>query len=263
MPSTTRMVAAAGLAICVAAASAAAGCAARTSGAPATAAGKRFTIRSTLHGRTVLPHRIHWFAYPSLPSSKIIAVDFLIDGRLSWVEHNAPYDYGFDGNYLVTTWLKPGLHRFTAVAQAVDGRRAKSSVTARVLPPAPPPAPLAGTWKRAITPAHASGQPAGTWILRISKIGWWMKVPDGGRGANLIDVAYLRPGRIEARGGIWTKPNPPDNPTQGNGWCDEPFQPVQYTWRVRRTTLTLTLAGPARCDGESVIWSGSWTHVSS
>jgi hypothetical protein len=249
---STRIVVVVGLAIGIAAASAAA--------APAA---KRFTVRSTLRGRTVLPHRIHWYAYPSLPSSKIVAVDFLIDGRLRWVEHNAPYDYGFNGNYLVTSWLKPGRHRFTVVAHANDGRRARRSVTANVLPAAPPPAPLDGTWTRTMTPAQTQGQPAGTWILKINKIGWWIKVPDGGPGANLIDVAYLQEGLLESRGGIWTKPNPPNNPTQGNGWCDEPFQPVQYQWSVSETTLTLTLAGPARCDGESVIWAGTWTHATS
>lgn len=224
---------------------------------------KRFTVRSTLHGRTVLPHRIHWYAYPSLPNSKISEVDFRIDGRLCWVEHNAPYDYGFNGNYLVTSWLKPGRHRFTVIAHTFGGRSAKSSVTARVLPATPPPTSLTGTWKRTMTPAETQGQPAGTWIIKVSKVGWWIKVPDGGPGANLIDVAYLQAGLLESRGGIWTKPNPPDNPTQGNGWCDEPFQPVQYQWTVNGATLTLALAGPARCDGESVIWAGTWARATS
>jgi hypothetical protein len=221
---------------------------------------RRFTVRSTLAGKTVLPHRIRWVARPSLPASKIQEVDFRIDGRLRWIEHNAPYSYGFDGNYLVTSWLKSGRHRFTTVAIAHGGRRATSTVTARVLPATPPPAGLAGTWKRTMTPAQTKSQPSGTWILKISKVGWWIKVPDGGVGANLIDVAYLGAGLLESRGGIWTKPNPPDNPTQGNGWCDEPFQPVRYHWSISGPTLTMSLAGPKRCDGESVIWAGDWTR---
>lgn len=224
---------------------------------------KPFAVRSTLRGRTVLPHRIHWYAYPSLPAAKITAVDFLIDGRVRWVEHHAPYDYGFNGNYLVTSWLSAGRHRFTVIAHASDGRRGQTTVTARVLPAQRPPAALAGTWKRTMTPAQTHGQPAGTWILKISKVGWWIKVPDGGPGANLIDVAYLQANVLESRGGIWTKPNPPNNPTEGNGWCDEPFQPVRYRWTTTGDTLTLSLAGAARCDGASVIWAGEWTRSTS
>lgn len=39
-------------------------------------------------------------------------MDFLIDGHQLWVEHNTPYFYGDDGNYLVTSFLKPGKHIF-------------------------------------------------------------------------------------------------------------------------------------------------------
>lgn len=218
-----------------------------------------FTVRSTLTGKKVLPHRVHWYAFPSLPPAQIREVDFFIDNKLSWVEHNAPYDYGFNDNYLVTTWLKPGLHQFTVRAVTADGRRAaKTTSSARTLPATPPPAPLAGRWTRTLSPAQTHGQPSGTWILEISKIGWWIKVPGPGPGANLIDVGYLAPNLLELRGGIWNMPHPENNPTEGNGWCDEPFQPVRYHWKTTATTLALSLAGPRRCDGQSTIIAGNW-----
>jgi hypothetical protein len=218
-----------------------------------------FKVRSTLAGRKTLPHRIHWLGVPSIPASKIRKVEFLIDGRVRWVEHSAPYSYGFNGNYLVTSWLTPGVHHFSVRATATDGRRAFSaSLAARVGPAADPPPELAGTWKRTLTQAQAGRQPSGTWILSVDKVGWTIKVPPG--GANLIDVAYLSPGLLESRGGVWTKPHPADNPTEGNGWCDEPFQPVRYHWVVEGNTLTMTLAGPKRCDGESTIWAGAWSR---
>jgi hypothetical protein len=219
-----------------------------------------FTVRSTLDGKTTLPHRIHWLAFPSIPAAKVGEVDFLIDGKTSWVEHHPPYSYGFDANYLVTSWLSPGVHHFTVRVIATDGRHANSATTAaRVLPASPPPADLAGSWKRSIDAQQAHGQPAGTWVLTINKIGWRIKVPP--KGANLIDVGYLSPGVLELRGGIWTKPHPADNPTEGNGWCDEPFQPVRYHWSVAADTLTLALAGPKRCDGQSVIIAGAWSRL--
>lgn len=57
-------------------------------------------MTSTLDGHATLPHRIHWQAFPSAPSLNISEVDFLIDGHQLWVEHNTPYFYGDDGNYL-------------------------------------------------------------------------------------------------------------------------------------------------------------------
>src|SRR5258705_10912688 len=70
-----------------------------------------FGVTSTLDGKTVLPHRIHWIARPS--GASITEVDFLIDGRKAWVERERPYTYGDDGNWLVTSALSPGKHRFT------------------------------------------------------------------------------------------------------------------------------------------------------
>jgi hypothetical protein len=64
---------------------------------------KPFTVGSTLDGKTALPHRIHWTAHPTLPASRLNGVDFLIDGKVRWVEVNAPYTYGDDGNWLVTS----------------------------------------------------------------------------------------------------------------------------------------------------------------
>jgi hypothetical protein len=53
-------------------------------------------------------------------------------------------------------------------------------------------------------------------------------------------------------------PHPENNPTEGNGWCDEPFRPVRYHWNTTATTLTLSLAGPSRCVGQSTIIAGNW-----
>jgi hypothetical protein len=54
-------------------------------------------VTSTLDGHAALPHRIHWQAFPSVPAADVSEVDFLIDGKLGWVEHHTPYFYGDDG----------------------------------------------------------------------------------------------------------------------------------------------------------------------
>jgi len=216
-----------------------------------------FTVASTLAGRRVLPHRIQWLGQPSLPPARIREVDFLIDGRRAWVEHHAPYTYGYDGNYLVTTWMKPGLHTFAVVAVATDGRRATVSSQAQTSAPKAPPAALAGSWRRRISAADtgSSGR-SGMWTLMISDVGWRFLDPTRRRGA-LIDVAYLPSNVVEARGGIATRES---DPLENNPWCDEPFEAVRYHWHVAADRLTLTLAGRRRCDGQSRVWAGIWTR---
>ena len=205
-----------------------------------------FTVSSTLSDKPALPHRIHWLAKTSLPPSKIREVDFLIDGRRAWVEHQAPYSYGYDGNYLVTSWMKPGRHTFTVVALAIDGRRASTSSRAHTSAPKPPPAALSGSWH----------QTSGTWTLTVDAVGWRLLDTGHGQGA-LVDVAYLSSRLLEARGGIVTRNQ---DPFENNPWCHEPFEPVRYRWQVAAQRLSLTLAGPRRCDGQSRVWAGDWTR---
>jgi hypothetical protein len=216
-----------------------------------------FSVKSSLSGKTVLPHRIRWLGIAAGGTAK--EVDFAIDGKLRWREHNAPYTFGNDGNYLVTSWLTPGAHRFTVTAIPVAGQSATVTTVARVAPSPKPPTGLAGAWTRIVSADEVAGaidSPPGRWRLTIDGVGWRLRDP-GGHGA-LVDVAYLAAGTLEARGGIYTKP--PVRGDEGNIWCDDRFQPVRYRWSVTATTLTLSLAGPKRCDGQSGVWQGVWTR---
>jgi hypothetical protein len=191
-------------------------------------------VRSTLDGERVLPHRIHWIAYPSLHPGRLKAVEFVVDGKTLWVEHHPPYTFGNDGNYLVTSFLASGLHHFTVVAVATTGARAADTVTARVLPSPSPPAPLAGEWR-------ARG---GSWRLVVSAVGWQFYDPQG--GDSLLDVAYLAPGLVEVRTGMVSG----DPKLDLNRWCnDEPGSPARYRWSVDADGLRFTFADGRPCRG--------------
>jgi hypothetical protein len=97
-----------------------------------TAANRPFRITSTLDGKKVLPHRIRWVAHPAIPRSRVAKVEFLIDGKLRWVERKAPYVYGDDTDWLVTSWLTPGPHRFAVRVAPVHGPNATDATTAQV-----------------------------------------------------------------------------------------------------------------------------------
>jgi hypothetical protein len=138
---------------------------------------KPFTVTSTLDGRAVLPLRIRWKALPQhVPLAQIREVDYLIDGRRAWVEHHPPYFYGSNegsyGNWLVTSFLTPGVHIFTVRAVTRSGKTATDTLKARVLPAPSPPAKLAGAWTRMVTASDLKkgppGPPAGRWTITIT-----------------------------------------------------------------------------------------------
>jgi hypothetical protein len=229
---------------------------------PATPSTAKLTVTSTLDGHTALPHRIHWQAFPSGPSFDVSEVDYLIDGKQVWVEHQTPYFYGSDGNYLVTSFLTPGKHVFTVRAIDVRGHVATDTVTATA-PQAPsPPAALAGTWK-----SRQRLDGARVYVsLVISSVGWYEgQFPVTHSNGNLEDVAYLKPGLVEIRTGLATGHDmvagaPSDNDL--NGWCNnDPGSPARYKWSVTGTHLRLTFAGGHPCPGFTRFLTAAWTRV--
>jgi hypothetical protein len=210
-------------------------------------AGGKFTVRSSLDGITTIPRRIHWTASPSVPPGQIERVIFSVDGRVVWIEHRAPYYYGQDGNWLVTTWLKPGMHRFAVDAVTTSGQHAVDQVRVRTSPTPPPPAELIGRWQRTIQPGETPKQtPSGIWSLGIDSVGWRIKAPKE-PGYSVIDVAYLPGNRVQLRTGIYTTA---DDRFGGNGFCLASSPPVTYHWSIADGDLSLTLVGPDHCGGK-------------
>ncbi len=149
----------------------------------------KFSVTTTLHGLSKLPHRIHWQATPSVSASDVKEVAFLIDDQLAWLEHYPPYFYADDRNWLVTSFLEPGAHTFVTKATTLDGRIAVETVTATVEAAPQPPADLAGRWSKTY-----SGYDPGVWHVTINTIGWLFDDPHGG-GQNHHVLRDVRRGR--------------------------------------------------------------------
>jgi hypothetical protein len=221
-------------------------------------------VTSTLAGMSSLPLRIHWEAMPSVPPAQVSEVDFLIDGRLGWVENVAPYFYGDDGNWLVTSFLTPGKHSFTVRVITVSGQQATSTVNAVVAASPSPPAGLAGTWTRTVTPDDVKKAtsdmppPPGIWHLTIGSVGWKLLDPHG--GMLLFDVGYPAATTLEMRPTIEYPPFPNSN---NGGFCGD-TDPV-FTWTASiggdGKTLTLHPAGNDPCGDREAILEGSWSRV--
>jgi hypothetical protein len=221
-------------------------------------------VTSSLDGKTVLPLRIHWIGRPQVALSNVKELDFLIDGRLAWIEHRAPYVYADDGNWLVTSFLTPGKHAFAVRMITTDGRRSIDTVHARVVAAPTPPAALAGTWRRTVTAddlkKSTSGQtaPPGLWKLAVRSKGWVMTDPQGGGG--MFDVAYLTATKLQMRPTIETPPFP--NPSNG-GFCTD-TDPL-WTWTAVVSddgkTMSLTPTAPDRCGDRAAILQGTWSRL--
>ena len=159
------------------------------------------TVTATIDGLSALPHRVHWEANPSVAAADVREVDFLIDSQLAWTEKKAPYFYGDDGNWLVTSFLKPGRHQFETRLVTAEGQTVSDTVEASVGQATAPPKALSGSWARIVSTADLSkespegGPPAGQWTLKITDVGWVDGDPEGGGGEH--DVAYVTPGRVE------------------------------------------------------------------
>jgi hypothetical protein len=226
-------------------------------------------VTSTIDGKKVLPHRSRWIAYPNLTAAKVRKVEFLIDGKLRWTEHKAPYNYGSDDlhghlGYLITTWLAPRKHTFTARAFDNTGRMTADTVIARVLPAPAPPAALAGAWTRIVTAddiktAGASPPPAGRWKLIFDRVGAWHIDPQQGGVVNQYtahadDIDVFAPITMAPKGVSRYG-------AHGFGCCDcneaGPFG--SYTWSTSGKELTLK-ATKEGCPNRRAIWEGIWTR---
>jgi len=246
-----------------------------------------FKVTSTLDGKTVLPHRIRWLAFPKLPLTKVQRVDFLIDGgKPRWVEQNPPYVYGEDEGglhkgYLVTSWLTPGRHRFTVRATITGGRTSSHTVVARVLPAPEPPAGLGGTWQRTITDTSGAPvpgskanptetlTPAGTYTMVIDRR--WIQVrfagtfhrpqsDNTGEGWILDSDYSAGPGNLRALGPMIF--DTAHDQAETGWWCFQDGPEGDYTWSTSGDTLTLKpKAGADPCGVRGFIWAGDWRRV--
>lgn len=238
-------------------------------------------VTTSIDGKTVLPQQIRWIAHPSVASTSVSEVDYLIDGKLRWVEQYAPYNYGSDDEkghlgYLFTSWLTPGLHKFTARVRTTGGETATDVVSARVLAAPAPPASLAGTWTRVVTKQDKAkaepkygGPPAGKWRLVVDRVGVWELDPLGSGLVNAYSTtgnvlhAYapitMVPGKTNGDPGEITRfGNHVDVGVGVDCYESGPFG--TYHWAVANNQLTLT-ATHDPCGNRRTIYEGTWTRV--
>jgi hypothetical protein len=241
------------------------------SSAPASPTAQPFKVTSSIDGKKVLPLRIRWLAYPKVPTAQISNVDFLIDGKLRCIERYSPYNYGSDDfhghlGYLVTTWLSPGRHRFTARAVLTNGRKASHTVVARVLPAPEPPASLARRWQRRVAAKDIpdNAVPFGRWELIFDRVGAWNLDPVG---TGIVQHVNVRGDTIRIDAAVWMTPyinghgklNRYGHRDIGAGFRED-GPPGSYRWSISGDRLTLSAVNE-RWRPRRAVWAGVWTRV--
>jgi hypothetical protein len=243
-----------------------------------------FTVSSSLDGKKVLPLRSHWLGYTSLPPAQVDRVEFLIDGTVRWVEHHAPFVYAGDENgknmgFLITTWLKPGLHRFVVRVVDKKGQSAEDAFSARTLAgPAPPPELAGKTWTRTLSldrnKPDSQGHP---WLLWFDAIGeWHVDKPISEHGAGVVNQFDVRGHTLTIYAPIVTGVQQVENGVcSGNGCTHVKHDGKiyeffgsdcsikafgRYTWAVSGDTLTIKLIHDP-CVTRQAIFPGTWTRV--
>src|SRR5581483_1429956 len=182
-------------------------------------------------GMHVLPRRVVWTVSITPTPPKQSWVSFLIDGKsLDQNYIHSSVTFPDKGGYLVTSWLSPGMHTFTARVHPAGGKPIDDTVRATVAKPVTVPAALAGTWEKSVPDTSnapkGSPTPAGTYKLTFDprwiqgrypgkfvphasdKTGnGWIIDNDWTPGAKTFDayggVYWKRFGEKDAEGGSW------------------------------------------------------------
>lgn len=181
-----------------------------------------------------------------------------------WTEHQTPYYYGGnDGryaNWLNTSFLKPGLHTFTARVFASGGSTGTDNVSARVIQAPPPPAALAGTWKHHVNGGCGACDKHGDVTVSISTTGWGL-TPHA--TTDKWDARYLSGSRV-VFGPIVVLPHMSAGQRLG-GFCNglDPLHTWTYAVAADGQSFQLHPVGKDPCSDRQHGLDGTWTRAGS
>lgn len=229
------------------------------------------TVTMTIDDGANLARAVPWEVTATTgPSDSIRQVDFLVDGKTVWIEHEAPYAFDDDHQVLPPWLLGAGAHVLTARVRTVAG--ATGEVTAHVTVQVDLAAAkrLVGTYSRVVTVADqrrtapyrveskgAFGDVSATgrWVLHITSDGEIVGVdPSGDETSPFVEPYTVHGSKLTLYGpAVWRQPNP----AVPSLFC-EPETVNDYTWSLSGSSLTLTTAEQG-CADRDTVFVGTWT----
>jgi len=236
--------------------------AAAKSTAPSASAAVALAVTSSIPDGARLAAALPWSARVS-PDTDVASVDFVIDGKVQWSEHNAPYFFNDDNNLLPPWLLGAGAHTLQVRATSTSG--ATASATSHITVTAAPtvPSALLATFARTLTKGDLdktstlSGYdpnnqpPPGRWTIRFrSDYLIALGDPSNPAGENETFQADAAGNLTLAGPANWLTP-----PDLRGGLCD-PAPTDHYQWAVKGNVLTIT--GGTNCPNRKALFDGTW-----
>lgn len=231
---------------------------------PSATAAPRLSVTSSIADGAHLDAAVSWSAR-LVSANAVTAVDFLVDGKVKWTEHNAPYYFNDDKNLLPPWLLGAGAHTLTVRATDSSGATASATSHITVAPVPKVPTALLATFRRDLTQADLKGTsslpgydpnnqpPTGEWTIRFEN-DYLIALGDPSNpvGENETFKATAAGDLTLAGPANWLTP-----PDLRGGLC-EPAPLDHYHWIV--TGNVLTISGGTNCPNRKALFDGKWTR---
>jgi hypothetical protein len=232
---------------------------------------------SSISDGAVLSDPVRWTATAAgVPATQVGQVDFLIDGRVRWIEHHPPYVFNGDGDELFPWLLGPGGHRLAVRIVTRTGATGSTVSSVTVSIPAPIPVQLLGTFSRTVTvadvlpPRPSPHEPRGEALLAGVSRGeallagvWRLRVQaDGSITINAPDGAASTEAFLADPDGILTLEGPANwlrSDDRQSGFCE--IETIgAYTWSAHARSLVVTPQHDT-CTKRSSVFAGDWRRT--
>ena len=235
-------------------------------GATSTSKGR---VSSSIAEGTDLSKPVRWEARLSgIPTSDVVSVRFLIDGKSIHREQEPPYQFAGRRNLLIPGTLPAGSHTFAVDARLADGRRLTAASTATVSKAASGvPSAAVGRWARTVKrseverterfrkPEYGEPLPVGTWKLRIGSDAI-ARYTDPFEREDSLTVGQVR---FEPGGRLVVGNEIPNFPRAEGYFCPDSVGVGKYRWSLRGGALVVKVVSD-RCADRNSFWNGKFTR---
>ena len=224
-----------------------------------------WSVTSSIVDGATLAGPVHWSAGPvGTPPGGLDRVEFLIDGKLLWVERHAPYDFNNDANYLYPYVFTRGPHQLIARAVSTSGEQVTATANVQMAqsPPRIPRA-LQATWKHRVSQSvidrgSVPGDPplpGGVLRMKFGADGLALASPPKPVMAGYYAFAATARGVLHFGGPVnWLTAQ-----SSFEGICHGDRTFARYRWKIDDRALTLKVIKDP-CRLRAALLTGRWTR---
>jgi hypothetical protein len=222
-------------------------------------------LTSSIADGATLAAPVRWSAEPvGTPPGGLDRIEFLVDGKLLWVERHAPFDFNNDNNYLYPYLFARGPHELIARGVSTTGEQV--TATAHVqMTQAPPKIPraLQASWRHLVSQAvidrgSSPGDPplgGGVYRVRLGADGREFASPPKPVVGGYYAFSATADGVLDLGGPVnWFTAQ-----SSYEGICHGDQTLGIYRWKIAHRALTLKVVKDP-CRQRAAVMAGRWTR---